>query len=54
MKSLNSALASAHLYAVSRAKKIRSDQGMSTIEYALVQHLQHLACSTARQNPRAG
>ena len=34
MKYLNSALASVHLYAVSRAKKMRSDQGMSTIEYA--------------------
>ena len=34
MQYINSALVSAHLYAVSRAKKIRSDQGMSTIEYA--------------------
>ena len=34
MHHLNSALVSVHLYAVSRAQKMRSDQGMSTIEYA--------------------
>ena len=41
MHHLNSALVSVHLYAVSRAQKIRSDQGMSTIEYALVWYLHH-------------
>ena len=34
MLHLNSALVSVLLYAVSRAQKMRSDQGMSTIEYA--------------------
>lgn len=34
MHHLNSALTSVHLYAVSQAQKLRSDQGMSTIEYA--------------------
>lgn len=34
MHHLNSALVSVHLYAVSRDQKMRSDQGMSTIEYA--------------------
>ena len=34
MHHLNSALTSVHLYAVSQVQKLRSDQGMSTIEYA--------------------
>ena len=34
MRYLNSALTTAYLYAASRAQKMRSDQGMSTIEYA--------------------
>lgn len=34
MHHLNSALTTAYLYAVSHAQKMRSDQGMSTIEYA--------------------
>ena len=34
MHHLNSALTTAYLYAASRARKMRSDQGMSTIEYA--------------------
>ena len=34
MHHLNSALTTAYLYAASRAQKMRSDQGMSTIEYA--------------------
>ena len=34
MRYLNSALTTAYLYAASRARKMRSDQGMSTIEYA--------------------
>lgn len=34
MHHLNSAFTIAYLYAASRAQKIRSDQGMSTIEYA--------------------
>lgn len=34
MHHLNSALVSVHLYAVSRAQKMCSEQGMSTIEYA--------------------
>ena len=35
MHHLNSALTTACLYAASRARKMRSDQGMSTIEYAV-------------------
>ena len=34
MHHLNSALTFVYLYAVSQAQKMRSDQGMSTIEYA--------------------
>lgn len=34
MRYLNSALTTAYLYAASRTQKMRSDQGMSTIEYA--------------------
>ena len=34
MHHLNSALTSASLYAASRGRKMRSEQGMSTIEYA--------------------
>ena len=34
MHHLNSALTTAYLYAASRPQKMRSDQGMSTIEYA--------------------
>ena len=34
MRYLNSALTTAYLYAASRAQIMRSDQGMSTIEYA--------------------
>ena len=34
MRHLNSALTATYLYAASRARKMRSDQGMSTIEYA--------------------
>ena len=34
MRYLNSALTTAYLYAASRAQKMCSDQGMSTIEYA--------------------
>ena len=34
MHHLNSALTSASLYAASRVRKMRSEQGMSTIEYA--------------------
>ena len=34
MHHLNSALTTAYLYAASRAQKMCSDQGMSTIEYA--------------------
>ena len=34
MQHLNSALTTAYLYAASRAQKMRSDQGMSTIEYS--------------------
>lgn len=41
MRHLNSALTTAYLYAASRAQKMRSDQGMSTIEYALVWYLHH-------------
>ena len=42
MHHLNSALTTACLYAASRARKMRSDQGMSTIEYALGQYLHQL------------
>lgn len=34
MRHLNSALTATYLYAASRAQIMRSDQGMSTIEYA--------------------
>lgn len=34
MHHLNSALTSASLYVASRVRKMRSEQGMSTIEYA--------------------
>ena len=34
MPHLNSALTATYLYSASRAQKMRSDQGMSTIEYA--------------------
>ncbi|WJY96611.1 hypothetical protein CFOUR_00840 [Corynebacterium fournieri] len=34
MHHLNSALTSVYLYAVYQTRKMRSDQGMSTIEYA--------------------
>ena len=34
MRYLNSALTATYLYAASRAQKMRSEQGMSTIEYA--------------------
>lgn len=34
MRYLNSALTATYLYVASRAQKMRSDQGMSTIEYA--------------------
>lgn len=34
MHHLNSALTSASLYAASRVRQMRSEQGMSTIEYA--------------------
>lgn len=34
MRHLNSALTATYLYSASRARKMRSDQGMSTIEYA--------------------
>ena len=34
MRYLNSALTTAYLHAASRAEKMRSEQGMSTIEYA--------------------
>ncbi len=34
MHHLNSALTSASLYAASQVRKMRSEQGMSTIEYA--------------------
>lgn len=34
MHHLNSALTTAYLYAASRVQEMRSDQGMSTIEYA--------------------
>lgn len=34
MQYINSALTHTYLYAVVKARKMRSDQGMSTIEYA--------------------
>lgn len=34
MQYINSALTHTYLYALSKARKMRSDQGMSTIEYA--------------------
>lgn len=52
MRYLNSALTATYLYAASRAQKLRSDQGMSTIEYALGQYLHQLGLPLPRTNFR--